>query len=333
MSKLPSFLKRNIRVLDVHAHEGVDPLLYLTHSFPYCRSLRDSCEEALRFGITHTVTFPFVTSVAYHLPSLQRAKVRLDRKIGDAPMHFENEQMLRQLYEIFPAYVRRCIPFAAVDTLRETRRQVRVLEKLLDRYPFYGLKVHPRGAQAHVLTLAHEGRPLLEFARAHDLPILIHAAVTPIDPLSQASDIFDLARMNPKLRFCAAHFCGFHQKLFEEADRLENVWVDSAAMSIGCDLVAQKSKLYESGPARVPSNYRRPPVVFRDLAERFPDTFMWGTDDPAHTWVSRTVYPSGRVERLELWGSMKREKELLSLVRGRLRRKVAYENALRFIEG
>lgn len=333
MPKLPASLKRNIRLLDVHAHVGVDLLLYLTHSFPYCRSLRDSCEDALRHGITHTVIFPWVTSVAYHLPSLQRGKVRLDPRMGRSPFHFENEQMLRQLYEIFPAYVSRCIPFAIVDTLRETRRQIRVLEKLLERYPFYGLKVHPRGAQAHVATLGREGKPLLEFARSHDLPILIHAAATPIDPLSQASDIFELARRNPRLRFCAAHFCSFNQRVFEEADRLENVWVDSAAMSIGCDLVVRKSPLYESGPARVPADYRRPPVVFRELAERFPDTFMWGTDDPAHTWVSRTVYASGRVERLELWGSIKREKELLALVRGRLRRKVAYGNALRFIEG
>lgn len=333
MAKLPIFFRQNVKLLDVHAHVGVDPLLYLTHSFPYSHSLRDSFEGGQRVGITHSVIFPWVTSFYYHLPSLMRGKVVLERKIGKAPFHFENEQMLRQLYEILPSYISRYIPFVMVDPLRETRKQVRGLEALLHQYPFYGLKVHPRATQAYVESLGREGKPLLEFARAQNFPILIHGTLSPLDPLSQVSDILKLAGENPQLRFCVAHFCGFHQKLFEKADRMENVWVDSAAMSIGCDLVVQKSKVYESGTAKVPSNYRRPPVVFKELAERFPNTLMWGTDDPAHTWVSNIRYGRGKIERLELWGSMEREKELLKYVRGDLRRKVACENALKFIEG
>lgn len=333
MAKLPGLLKQNIKLLDVHAHVGVDPLLYFTHSFPYSHSLRDSFEAGQRVGITHSVIFPWVTSFYYHLPSLMRGKVLLGGKVSRAPFHFENEQMLRQLYEIFPAYIPRYIPFVIVDTLREVRKQVRVLETLLRKYPFYGLKVHPRATQAPVVTLRKDGKLLLEFARTHDFPILIHATLSPLDPLSQISDILKLADENPKLRFCAAHFCGFHQKLFEEADCRENVWVDSAAMSIGCDLVVQKSKIYESGPAKVSADYRQPPMVFKKLAERFPATLMWGTDDPAHTWVSSTRFANEKVERLELWSSMEREKELLKHIGGSLRRKVAYENALRFIEG
>ena len=320
-------------LLDVHAHVGVDPLLYLTQSFPYCHSLRTSREECLRVGISHSVIFPFVTSFYYHLPSLQRGKVKLDRRIGKAPFHFENEQMLRQLYDVFPDYKSMYIPFVAVDTMRETQKQVRVLEKLLKQYPFYGVKVHPRSTRAHVLTLGREGRPLLEFAQAHDFPILIHSTPSKTDPLSQLSDVLNLARRYPRLRFCAAHFGGFHQKLFEQADRMDNVWVDSAAMSIGCDLVVQKSNVYISGSEKIPGDYRHPEKIFADLARRFPDTFMWATDNPAHTWVSSTKMATGKVMRLELWSSMEREKRLLANVVGKLRKKVAYQNALNFIEG
>jgi len=227
------------------------------------------------------------------------------------------------------------IPFAIIDTLRETRRQVRVLASLLQRYPFYGLKVHPRTTQAEISTLGREGRPLLEFARAHDLPILFHSAYpgSP-DRFSQIPQILELARAHPKLRFCAAHFCGFHRKIFEEVARHDNVWVDAAAMSIGCDLVLQKSKVYESGAAKIPSDYGDPPAVFAEISRRFPDHFMWGTDNPGHTFVSNIPNrPGGKVYRLELWSSMEREKKLLRDVSGRLRRKVAVENALRFIEG
>lgn len=333
MAKLPRSIRQNISLLDVHSHVGVDPLLYLTHSFPFSYSLRDAFEACERVGISHSVVFPWVTSFYYHLPSLQKYKVKLGGKIGEAPFHFENEQMLRQLYEIFPNDRKKFIPFAIVDTLRETRQQVRVLEKLLKKYPFYGLKVHPRGTQAKASTLGKEGQPLLEFAKAYDFPILVHTTCSPIDPLSQVSDVLELARKNPKLRFCAAHFCGFHQKLFEEADRMENVWIDSAAMSIGCDLVLKKSNVYESGKAKVPSNYRNPSQVFAELAHRFSDTFMWGTDNPAHTWVSATPMSTGKIVRLELWSSMERERKLLQKVKGKIFRKVAFENALRFIEG
>lgn len=335
MSKLPAILRRNVQLLDIHSHAGVDPSLYLTHSFPFARNLRDNFADNERLGITHAAVFPFVTSVYYHLPSLARGRVRLEGRIGRAPFHFENEQLLRQLYELFPAYRRMFIPFAIVDTLRETRQQVRVLSALIDRYPFYGLKVHPRSTQASISTLAREGRPILEFAKAHDLPILFHAAYrgSP-DPYSQISQIVEIARQNPSLRFCAAHFCGFHQATFDELVRLGNVWVDSAAMSIGCDLVLQKSRIYESGRAKIRANYREPARVFATLAQRYPDRFMWGSDNPAHTFVNHMpTQPGGKPIHLELWSSMERERNLLKHVSGQLYRKVAYENALNFITG
>ena len=335
MARLPPHLRRNIKLLDVHSHAGVELGLYLSHGFPYCQSLWNSFEENQAIGVTHAVVFPFCTSVYFDLPSIESGTLKLDRRIGRAPFHFENEHLLRQLYELFPQCRRMFIPFVLVDTLRETRRQVRVLESLLERYPFYGLKIHPRAARARLATLGREGRPLLEFARAHDLPILAHTAYpgSP-DPYSQISDLLEVARAHRDLRFCAAHFCGFHQQTFEEVATYDNVWVDSAAMGIGCDLVVQKSKIYESGPAKIPSDYRDPPRVFADLARRFPDHFMWGTDNPAYSYVSNTpIKRTGKPFRLSLWSSMARERQLLTRVSGGLRRKVAYENALRFIEG
>jgi len=335
MAKLPSFVRSGIRLLDVHSHAGIEPLSYLTHGFPFCLSLRESHDQNLSIGTTHSVVFPFCTSLYYHLPSLQKVRIKLTGGIGKAPFAFENEHLLRQLYELFPDYRRMFIPFAIVDTLRETRKQVRVLESLIERYPFYGLKVHPRTTQARISTLSKEGRPILEFARAHDLPILFHAAYpgSP-DPFSQISYILELARANPDLRFCAAHFCGFHQKTFEAIAETDNIWVDSAAMGIGCDLVVEKSKIYESGPAKIPGNYRDPPSVFAEIARRFPRHFMWGTDNPGHTFISNNpIRPGGMPHRLALWSTMERERDLLRDVSGSLRRKVAFENALRFIEG
>ena len=143
-----------------------------------------------------------------------------------------------------------------------------------------------------------------------------------------------MARENPGVRFCAAHFCGFNQPTFDEVASFDNIWVDSAALSIGCDLVRKKSRIYESGSARISTDYRNPAQVFATIARRYPDKFMWGTDNPAHSYVSHApIKPNGPPVHLELWSSMKREKALLSQVRGRLRHQVTVANALNFIEG
>jgi len=335
MATLPDSLKKGMTLLDVHTHVGVDPKLYLGHSLPFCRSIDVSRAEATAVGISHSACFPWVTSLYYDLQELARTGnvVISGNGVGDAPYHFENEQMLRQLYETFPEYVSGFIPFVIVDTLRETRKQVEILSVLLEKYPFYGIKIHPRDAQAHIMTLDAEGAPILEFARKHDFPILIHGAATDIDPLSQVNDILELATRHPDLRWCPAHFCGFNEALFDRADKMNNVWVDSAAMSIGCDTVLEGMAIYETGPAKIDADYSRPEDVFRALAERFPDSFMFGTDNPAHTWIDTTTYASGETVRFALRSSMEREKNMLSLISGETLEKVSYRNALAFIEG
>ena len=211
---------------------------------------------------------------------------------------------------------------------------VAVLEKLIDEFPFYGLKVHPRSTAAAIATLGREGRPLLEFAAAHDLPILVHAAFPKSpDPLSRVGPLFDLARAHPRLRFCAAHFGGFNRKVLEEADLLDNVWIDAAALVIGCECVRRKLRIYDCGATRIPADYDDPPSVFAAIAHRHPDTFMWGSDNPFHTWVSESRLSNGRVVKCRLWSTLEQEVALLRDVKGALRRKVAAENALRFLEG
>ena len=335
MAKLPTTIKSGIELIDVHTHVGVDPRLYLGHSLPFCRSFDVSRAEAAGVGISHSVCFPWVTSLYYDLQELAKTGniVISGNGVGDAPFHFENEQMLRQLYETFPEFVPRFIPFVIVDTMRETAKQVEILAGLLEKYPFYGIKVHPRDAQAHVMTLDSEGAPILEFARAHDFPILIHGSATAIDPLSRVDDILELATRHPHLRWCPAHFCGFNESIFERADKMDNVWVDSAAMSIGCDAVLEGMAVYETGPARIEADFSRPEDVFRALAERFPDSFMFATDNPAHTWIDTSVYASGETVSYKLRSSMEREKKMLSLLSGEILEKVSYRNALAFIEG
>ena len=112
MAKLPEQLKTDLTLLDVHSHVGVDPKLYLGHSLPFCRSMDVSHAEALSVGISHSVCFPWVTSLYYDLQELAKTGnvVISGNGVGDAPYHFENEHMLRQLYETFPEFASHFIP-------------------------------------------------------------------------------------------------------------------------------------------------------------------------------------------------------------------------------
>ncbi len=42
MARLPSYLRRGIELIDVHSHSGVEPMLYLTHGFPFCHDLENA---------------------------------------------------------------------------------------------------------------------------------------------------------------------------------------------------------------------------------------------------------------------------------------------------
>lgn len=258
----------------MHSHTGLAGN-YFTHGFPFCHDLRSSFKENNRVA----------SRMRWFFPSARRCTIT------------------RQLYEIFPQCCRMFIPFAMVDTRRETRRQARMLEQQIERQRFYGLKVHPRATQARLSTLGREGRPLREFARACDLPILFHTAYrgSP-DCYSQISNLLVIVRAPPRLRFYAAHFCGFHEPSFEEVARYKNVWIDSAALSIGCDLACRNPA--STNPARLRSYYRDPSKVFAD-ARRYPEKFMWRTDNPARRYVSHSsITLGGPAVHLELGSSI-----------------------------
>tara|TARA_B100000809_G_scaffold261220_1_gene309690 strand:- start:512 stop:1000 length:489 start_codon:yes stop_codon:yes gene_type:complete len=87
MAKLPEQLKADLTLLDVHSHVGVDPRLYLGHSLPFCRSFDVARAEAAGVGITHSVCFPWVTSLYYDLQELAKSGnvVLSGNGIGDAP--------------------------------------------------------------------------------------------------------------------------------------------------------------------------------------------------------------------------------------------------------
>src|SRR5205085_1527806 len=94
------------------------------------------------------------------------------------------------------------------DPSRRLDEQVRALVPLIGK--IRGLKAQTTILQSPIRALLDEGRPLMELARNHNLPVLLHSAVFSGDTWAQARDCLDVARAYPDVRFNLAHSLRFH---------------------------------------------------------------------------------------------------------------------------
>jgi predicted TIM-barrel fold metal-dependent hydrolase len=334
MNVLDQLRRKPNAVIDVHSHLGVELSHYLTHAYPYGLSLEQLCADGDRLGVDAFVTFPMVTSLYYSLPAMKRGRiVAAPNAVCRFPFEHENQRMLHEIYELFPALSHRAIPFVIVDPERETRAQLRHIRQLRKRYAFYGIKIQTTMIQADIRELAKAGRCFLDFARDENLPFLIHSSVLPSDIWAQAHDILDIAEANPEIRFIAAHTCRFDKTALDRLAGLPNAWFDHSAFGIHCDLAAQNSPVCALGRKRFPGNYRKPAEIIRAVAEAYPDKFIFGSDAPYYSYIAWYHPPKRKPEFLDLRSSMEKEVGLLKSLPAALRRKVSRDNTLRFLTG
>ncbi|MDR2674016.1 MAG: amidohydrolase [Opitutaceae bacterium] len=272
-------------IIDCHNHIGADLFFYLNGHYPYGQDLPALVTEGGRHGVDRWVVFPMVAHAWFDLNAM-----RVGRLVPGGPERtpyaFENERMLREVYEIFPDLGRRAIPFAMLDPLREPGAQVAGLRELRRRFPFHGLKIQATMIQAGITALLGEGRCFLEFAEEFDLPFLIHSSVIANDPWSNAGAILRVAEAAPAVRFCLAHSCRFDRVFLDRVAELPNTWFDCSAHRIHCQGAAQGLGFAAPPARRLEADYRDPAAVLAVLAERYPSKLIWGSDTPFQTFVA-----------------------------------------------
>ena len=188
-------------IFDCHNHLGVDLFFYLNGYHPYAQDLPTLVTEGRHCRVDRWVVFPMVSNLSFDVPAMRRAKL-VTGGCEAVPYAFENERMLREIYELYPDLGRYTLPFAILDPTREPAAQVRRLRELHREFPFHGLKIQPTIIQSEIRSLLTVGRGFVDLAAELDLPFLIHSSVAPDDVWSQASDILDVAAANPHVRFC-----------------------------------------------------------------------------------------------------------------------------------
>lgn len=272
-------------LIDCHNHIGADLFFYLNGCYPYGQDLVALTTEGARHGVTHWVVFPMVAHSWFDINAMRGGKL-IPGGPGKVPYAFENERMLREMYQQFPDLGRRTIPFAMLDPMREPAAQVAKLRELLREFPFHGLKIQGTMTQSHVTALLKEGRCFIDFAEENNLPFLIHSSVVKTDPWSQAEDILRVAESAPYVRFCLAHSCRFDRVCLDRVAALPNAWFDCSAHRIHCKAAAAGMGFLAEPGRRFATDYRDPKIALRDLAATYPKKLIWGSDTPFQSFVA-----------------------------------------------
>ncbi|MBA4386475.1 MAG: hypothetical protein C0404_00755 [Verrucomicrobia bacterium] len=321
-------------LMDAHTHLGADLALFLNGDYPYAISAEDHGVRLERSGIAYALCFPFIYSTYFRLADFRRGHFRRDPKGGaDHPYAFENERLCREIYEAFPEYAGRLLPFAFFDPARSARGQAAGLRTLAARYPLFGLKTATSYLHSHIRTLLGKGGCLLDLATELDIPVTVHSAVLPGDPWANVFEILKVAKARPGVRFAIAHTCRFDRRALESAAALPNCFVDFSAFHIHCGLARRNHPAVAVRQHRFPADYRSHADAMQRIAEAYPAMMLWGSDTPAHYWKSRFRNDHGKEVWMDLpCGPDTEIREFRKLPR-RLQQRIGHDNTVRFLFG
>ena len=313
-------------VIDCHNHLGVDLYFYLNGYSPYAQDLPALITEGRQCKIDRFVVFPMVANLTFDVPAMRQAKL-IAGGCEKIPYGYENERMLREIYELYPDLGKLTLPFMILDPLREPAAQIRKLRALYKKYPFHGLKIQATMIQSDVSALLREGRGFLALAEELNLPFIIHSSVAPEDRWSQASAILDVAEKTPRVRFCLAHSCRYDRECLDRVAALPNAWFDCSAHRIHCEGVTRGLGYVAPAARRFAADYSNPTKVLRALAEAYPTKLIWGSDTPFQSYVADI---DGKF--VSLRSTYAEEAACVHALPPKLKRAVAHDNLLALLQ-
>jgi predicted TIM-barrel fold metal-dependent hydrolase len=322
------------KVLDVHAHVGINIKAFAETGFPYCSSIEDLFYRQTANGVDCSVVFPISPGLFFDIPHYVETGELLPaaRPMSTAPYVQENRMLLYDVFRFCPERASHFLPFLSVDPGREIQEQLASLRKLEQEFPIYGLKIAPVACQTRVTKLLEEGEVFLEFASERNWPILFHVTVDPREEFSGAEDTFRVMERHPELRYCLAHCIGLHRGYLERANAMPNAWVDTSALKIQIQLAYENSLVMAPPPDRLECDCSDHLKVIQTLVHRYPRTIVWGSDAPYHSYITRRLQAEGFYYEFRLKGTYEEEKAAWNILSPEHRQRINL-NALEFIFG
>lgn len=214
----------------------------------------------------------------------------------------------------------------------EVPEQLAALRELEQEFPIDGLKIVPIACQTKVTKPLEEGEVFLEFAGERNWPVLFHVTADITEGFSGAKETFQVMEKHPELRYCLAHCISLHRGYLERADAMPNVWVDTSALKIQVQLAHENSPLMALPPDRLECDCSDHLKVMQSLVEHFPQTIVWGSDAPYHSYITRRLQAEGQYYDFRLKGTFEQEKAAWDVLSPDQRRQLA-SNTLQFVFG
>ncbi len=322
------------KVIDAHSHVGVALGSYGRAEYPYAQNIEGLYYQQLHGGVDVNIVFPFTSDLYFDLPGLIAGRFEKSRPpVSSAPFQAENLLLLREVFDYCPELSRRFLPFISMDPLRETRAQAREIEKLLKKYPVYGIKINPATSHAPVTALLKEGRCLLALAREQNWPILLHTSGQASDVNSYAGNAFKVIDANPDIRFCLAHCILFKKPFLDRALATPNVWVDTAAFKIQVDVCRKWAGKTINQSDLIDADFSDHNDVLAKICADYGEKIVWGTDSPAYAYICRRKLNKTQWQEFNYKGTYDDEIRLLRRRSPSVRRKITNRNTLRFLFG
>lgn len=319
-------------LIDGHTHVGVLYRNYINFAYPYCLSFEDLIFRMDHFGVDHAIVFG-IDSSYYTTKKGDASVVEVNQDFSTFPYEIENQNLLKEIYEIFPDHSDRVMPFLLFDPSRKTEEQAEHLDALCDQYPVFGVKTIPTYIQAFATDLHLVGKPIFDLIKRRGLPITFHCSYHKQDPWSDVFEIIKYAERHPDVRICLAHTARFVKEILDRAAKLPNCHVDLSAFPIHCDLAEKNSPSIPPKGERFEADYANPTKALRQYAEAYPDTLIWGTDAPYNYFIQKVYQADGKVNETVLKSPFKREFDILGALSDDLKMKIVHENTLRYIGG
>lgn len=322
------------KVVDVHAHVGLNIRAYAQTGFPYGSTIEDLFYRQSANGVDCSVVFPITPELYFDISVYaQTGKlVPAAEPLSPAPYVQENRMLLYDVFRFCPERAAHFLPFVSVDPGRKVPEQLAALREFEQEFPIYGLKIVPVACQTKVTKLLEEGEVFLEFAAERNWPILFHVTADPAEGFSGVEETLQVVEKHPELRYCLAHCAAFSRRHLDHADALPNVWIDTAALKIQVQLAQEGSPLMAAGPDRFEGDYSNHLQVMRALVHRYPRTILWGSDAPYHSFIIRRLQGEGCYRDFRLKGTYEDEKAALDVLSPEEREQLSF-NALQFIFG
>ena len=293
-------------LIDAHTHLGFSTSGLFSDKLPNCFDIVSLLSNLQAHGFSYAIVHPFPSYYCRQRPLNEEVGAHLRVAYEQVPYLLQNKRIVNENQEIA---LGKLIVFPMFSMNYAIDEQISFLEQAVLNGDIYGLKYYSDSDANEISQIAHKGKPFIDFALKHNLPITFHTsevATIAEHGLSNAMDVLNLALEIPGLRVSIAHMAHFSRRVLLLAEKLSlpNLFFDLSPLLHLCNV-----RRLCTNDKMLSLDYSTPKSVLRFALNTFPCNVLWGSDmpfnftcnlnNPAHTKTYKSFAYKANVDLLD----------------------------------